>query len=299
MDTLEQQYGGHFSEAQKKKVLGYYGLFIPSVLCSSYKTLHGTAFSEVERRRVTLFGILTPVGDDLFDIEKLDPGSISQIAYHPQTYTANSFLSAVAKEIQTTLIESVPNRQAYMEASKNVFEVQVDTIAQTDPSITDDAIERITYAKGGYSVIIYHQTLNEVADGALWEALFYVGSLMQLANDCFDIYKDIHDGIYTLASRCSDYRLLRQRYISRVKQTNRLIAALPYSKSQKQEFSVVMHAVISRGLIAINRMIRLQDQVGKPVDTLTLSRKQLICDMEKPRYIAEWLYYTLKMPFWK
>jgi hypothetical protein len=180
-----------------------------------------------------------------------------------------------------------------------VFEIQIQTIKQTNPAITNEDIEKITYAKGGYSVIIYHQTLSDIASDDMLKALYHIGSLMQFANDCFDIYKDIHDGIYTLASRCDDYRKIKNQYLQRVKETTNLIMALPYSKSKKQEFAIIMYSVIAQGLVAIDRMIKLQDKLGAPLNCLKLERKQLVCDMQEPRNVARWIYYAYKLPMLK
>src|ERR1700759_5204031 len=100
LDELEKKYNGKFQPEQRKKILDYYGLFITSFLCSSYKRLYGKVLSDDERKRATLFGVLTPVGDDLFDIDKLDKESIRQITFHPETFNARTFSSHVAKELQ-------------------------------------------------------------------------------------------------------------------------------------------------------------------------------------------------------
>src|SRR4029077_13259437 len=71
LDGLEKKYNGRFQPEQRGKILNYYGLFITSFLCSSYKRLYGRRLGAEERKRATLFGVLTPVGDDLFDIDKL------------------------------------------------------------------------------------------------------------------------------------------------------------------------------------------------------------------------------------
>ena len=81
LDELEKKYNGQFQPEQKQKILKYYGLFITSFLCSSYKRLSGKSLTQGERKRATLFGILTPVGDDLFDIDKLNIESIRQITF--------------------------------------------------------------------------------------------------------------------------------------------------------------------------------------------------------------------------
>ena len=115
LDELEAKYGGVFQAEQKKKIVEYYGLFITSFLCSSYKRLHGTELSEQERKRATLFGILTPVGDDLFDIDKLDIQQIKTLTFQPEVFTATTFAGSVAKEIQTCLLNEVPHLDEYLD----------------------------------------------------------------------------------------------------------------------------------------------------------------------------------------
>ncbi len=180
-------------------------------------------------------------------------------------------------------------------ASKNVFEIQIETIKQTNPLITDEEIERITYAKGGYSVIIYHETLKK-ASPEMWQALFYVGSLMQLANDIFDMHKDVPDGIYTLPNRCTDFSALKKKYMDRVAECYRLIYALPYTKKNKTEFCIVMNFIISRGVVALDHFINLEKEKGRPLHIASLTRKEIICDMQKPSNILRWLKYMYTLP---
>ena len=118
---LQNKFDGKFDEEQLKKIRQYYGLFIPTILCSSYKHLYDKGYTEAERKRATLFGILTPVGDDLFDIDKLDAEAITLITYEPQRYNANTFSARVAKEIQSFMLQNVPYKKEYLEAAKNVF----------------------------------------------------------------------------------------------------------------------------------------------------------------------------------
>ncbi len=293
---LEKKYSGQFSEQQIKKIKSYYGLFIPAVLCASYKRLYNEPFTVAERKRATLFGILTPVGDDLFDIDKLDEDSIRNITYSPETYEPQSFSASVAKEIQTFLLNDVVHQGDYLQSARNVFEIQLETKKQTDPAIRDAELERITFSKGGYSVIIYHSILNNKASEAMTYALFNVGSLMQLTNDIFDMHKDLPDGIVTLPDRCTDFQSLKHKFLEKVTETNRSIYALPFQKKQKEEFCIVMNFIISRGLVALDKMIRLEQRLGKPLRLQRLTRQQIVCDMQKPGNILRWLFYIYRVP---
>jgi hypothetical protein len=294
LNELEAKYSGKFQEEQRKKIINYYGLFITSFLCSNYKRLYGKTLTNEERKRATLFGILTPVGDDLFDIDKLDNEDIKAITFHPDDFTATTFSSHVAKEIQTFLLNDVPHKNEYLEASKNVLEIQIATVKQTDLNISRQELEHITYTKGAVSVIIYHQCLNKAADEQMQEVLFYIGSLYQLGNDIFDVFKDVRDTIYTLINTCEDFIAFKNNFLLRIQTQNKKMMALPYPKKNKKEFCIIMNTINARSVVALDQFISLQKKKGR-IDWQKLQRKDMIVDMEKPKNIIKWLWYTFKL----
>ncbi len=294
IETLEKKYDGHFHKGQREKILNYYGLFIPAVLAASYKRLYKTILSDDERKRVTLFGILTPVGDDLFDIDQLDIAAIHTITYTPHLYQDSHFTAHVACEIQDFLLHHVPNVAAYTLAAKHVFDIQIETLKQLDANISEEEIAHITFCKGGYSVIIYHEVMH-AADDALRAALFDVGSLMQLANDLFDLHKDIPDGIQTLPARCTNFSALKKTYYNLSLQCNKKIRDLDFDKKEKEIFLIKMQFIITRGLVALDHFIQIENANGGALRMDTLSRKALITDMQKPSNIFKWLRYLIKM----
>lgn len=296
LDELEVKHNGTFQPEQKKKITDYYGLFITSFLCSSYKRLYGKNLTEEERKRATLFGILTPVGDDLFDIDQLSTDSIREITFTPETFTATTFSEKVAKEIQTYLLNSVPHEDEYLQASADVLNIQAETIKQTDKSIDIAELRRITYTKGAVSVVIYHQCLDDIASEEMLDALFYIGSLYQVGNDLFDLYKDVRDDIYTLVNTCSNFILFRQQFLDRVRMQNEKIALLPYDEEKKKDFRIIMNTINARSMVAINHFIRMQKKTVQPVDWWKQKRKNMIVDMEQPVNFIEWLYYIYKLP---
>ncbi|HWB24789.1 MAG TPA: hypothetical protein VG738_04885 [Chitinophagaceae bacterium] len=300
LDELEQRHHGTFQPEQRGKILKYYGLFITSFLCSSYKRLYGQPLTAGERKRATLFGVLTPVGDDLFDIDKLPIEDIRTITYHPEDYTATTFSAGVAKEIQTYLLANVPHKKEYLEASKNVLDIQIETVKQTKTSITKEEIERITHTKGAVSVIIYHQSLDVAASLQMLDVLFYVGSLYQLGNDIFDLYKDVRDNIYTLVNTCDDFLAFRKMFVERIIAQNRRIMSLPYKEKDKKEFCIIMNTINARSMVAIDQFLRLQKKLGsKKINWWQLERKDMIVDMEKKINLLRWLNYVRLLPKWK
>lgn len=296
LSELENKYQGNFSEEQLFKINQYYGLLIGPILCGSYKMLYDQAFSMEERKRATLFGILTPLGDDLFDVHHLSIEKISTLTFEPDQYQAKLFAENVVKEIQSALLLEVPHKEAYIKASKDVLDLQVATTAQTSPEIEKNHLLEITYRKGAVSVIIYHQILSTAVNEQMMKVLEEVGGLYQLGNDLFDVYKDTRDGIYTIPNTCTDFKELKTVFVSKVKYMNRLINALPYSNNRKEKFKIIMNSINARSMVAIDEWIAFQKKYGANVNLKSFERKALIIDMERPSLFIKWLYYMWKLP---
>lgn len=299
LNELEQKYEGHFTPEQRDKILKYYGLFIASFLCSSYKRLYGKTLNSEERKRAALFGILTPVGDDLFEEDHLSLQEVEQLTFHPEQFKAATFLSKVAKEIQLYFMQHIEDKENYIKASKAVLQAQLETVRQTNEHITKQELKEITYKKGAVSVIIYHAVLQETLTQNMYEVLFYVGSLFQLGNDIFDLYKDVRDGIYTLVNTCTDFVQLKNEFLERVKQQNILIEQLPYNKKAKEEFCIVMNTINARSMVALQQLIQFQKQHKGKINWKQCSRKDMIVDMEKPANLLKWLRYIYSLPLLK
>ena len=146
------------------------------------------------------------------------------------------------------------------------------------------------------SVIIYHQCLDEIADEQMLDVLFMVGSLYQLGNDIFDLYKDVRDNIYTLINTCEDYVLFKEGFMERVSLQNQKIMALPYKAKDKKEFCIVMNTINARSVVALDQFIKLQKKTGGAIDWWKLERKDMIVDMEKPLNLLRWMRYIKKLP---
>ena len=73
------------------------------------------------------------------------------------------------------------------------------------------------------------------------------------------------------------------------------VSALPYPKKDKEYFMIRMLLIICSGLVAINYMIKLEKIKGKPVNWFTLSRKELVIDMQKPKNLILWFLSLWKL----
>ena len=289
LNRLEKQYFGSFSKEQKKKIINYYGLFISSILCSNIKKLYSAPYSIEEREKATYFGILTPVGDDLFDIEQLPLEALKKLSLTPNEYQPTTFSAFVAKDIQLLLASNVKNPAKYLEDSFYVFSSQVDTLKQTDSSISKSELERITFEKGGYSVLLFHHALNEELTDEMHDMLFLLGSILQLGNDIFDIYKDVHEGIYTLITQSTDLTIERKLLLKLLGEFKQTTNNLPLKTANIANFQSIMIAINARSLTALDKLIEFQKRSQIPLNWNICNRKDLICDLENPVYFTKWL----------
>ena len=84
--------------------------------------------------------------------------------------------------------------------------------------------------------------------------------------------------------------------MEKVSYMNQLIYSLPYEKEKLEKFSIILHSINARSMVAIEEWTAFQDKYGKDVDLKRFERKALIIDMEKPRLFVRWLYHTWKLP---
>jgi hypothetical protein len=147
--------------------------------------------------------------------------------------------------------------------------------------VTDEALLSITTRKGGYCLLMCRHYLDTPylpeAD-ATWYAL---GGVIQLTNDLYDIYKDMQEGIITLAIRAKQYEAIYALYHKHAEALNESIRKLPVRNSRKTDLSIILNVIASFGYVALDNLKRLQANNSILPAFDTLPRKELIIDMEK------------------
>lgn len=295
--SLETKCDGHFSNEQLFKIKRYYALFIPTLICSQLKYIYSQRLSEKERARATLFGILTPLYDDLFDLESLSEKDYKLITLKPHEFNGWSFQTRVIKLLQSELINTTINSENYLEACEKVMEAQLRSKNQRNSSISKSDLEKITYDKGGYSMLLYLQLLNPDKFPGVQELAYTLGSVYQLCNDVFDLYKDVRDGIYTLPNTCSDLVALKKNLILRIKTQNAELRQLDLDLNKTRHLLISLNLVNARALVALDHLIRsLPLAAPDPFNYWkSQARHDVIVDMEKPANILKWIGYTYKI----
>lgn len=287
--SLEEKYKGSFTPYQRSKIFNSYCLYVPIIVSLSINKLIGQSFPLQHRKSSTMMGLLTPLYDDLFDELNLDTKEIQQLTINPNEYQTDIFLPKVVKEIGMDLINVAADKNAYLKASEEVLQIQVDTMQQFNPNTSSAILEKITWNKAMISFVYYYSHPFGNPSEEMKQALYEVGGLQQFCNDLFDMYKDCKTNNYTLANTCKDFTELKKFFFAKNKVMFQKVMALPYPKKDKAYFLLRMLSIISSGLVAIDYMIKLENKRGKNIDWFKVERKDLIIDMAKPWNLLLWL----------
>ena len=147
--------------------------------------------------------------------------------------------------------------------------------------MSDETLLSITTRKGGYSLLMCRHYLDTPylpeAD-ATWYAL---GGVIQLTNDLYDIYKDMQEGIITLAIRAKQHEVIYALFHKHAQALNESIRKLPVTNSHKSDLSIILNVIAAFGYVALDNLARLQGNKASLPAFETLARKELIIDMEK------------------
>jgi hypothetical protein len=273
---------GTIDEEDLKKIEKYYGLAVPAILGEAYADLRGKPLSERERTAATFLGASTGLFDDFFDKKELTDEYVKNLYTYPETFTGQNSNEQLCNYCWTQALTFATSKSLLLKFAAKVHEAQIESRKQVSADVAPHVIREITFDKGGFSVIFY---LALFYDKIPYEDeyLFYnVGALLQLENDLFDVYKDSRANINTLVTMGEDMELVYALYADQWKKVCLLIKETAYPAKGKKAFASLLAALVSRGFVCLQMLQKRQKENNGKFDPHAFSRKQLICDMEKP-----------------
>jgi len=283
LHTVEEKFDGKFDKKTLEKIVKRYSIQ-QHFINDSFSSLFGRNNIEKEKERNLLYFIMVSVYDDFFDDKTLTIDEIDSIFYHPETFNPQTFFEKVFIYTHTRLLNDVADKAQYFKDFEGLHIAQKDSLEQFNPNVTDEALLSITTRKGGYCLLMcrhYLDTPYLPAADATWYAL---GGVIQLTNDLYDIYKDMQEGIITLAVRAKQYEAIYALYAKHAEALNETIRQLPVSHARKMDLSIILNVIAAFGYVALDNLKRLQANNSNnsilPVFD-ALPRKELIIDMEK------------------
>ncbi|RXK86152.1 hypothetical protein [Filimonas effusa] len=293
LSEIEKQLGGRFQPATRRKIAISYGLYNP-MICDAFGRLHGRLTTDAEKERLIHYFICSSLFDDFTDHGTISEAQLLSLSFCPEDHKAVSFDEKAFQQSHLLLWNYVADKPAYEKVTKALYKAQLLSKEQHNSQLPDETLLDITFTKGGYSVLLCRYYLDLPAN-ATEEACWYrIGTIIQLTNDLFDIYKDLADNIDTLPNRMTNAYVFEQFFREQMGKMDGLIRQLPYGRQRIQGFRLAMSGIYGLGLVAIDQLKAIQgDQLQLP-DFGSLPRKALIVDMEKTRNLVKCLRHAYK-----
>jgi len=286
---------GTLTEADVSKMLRYYGLAVPGILGEAFAALRSSSLSEKERRGCTWLGATTGLFDDFFENTSLADGYIELLYRQPAMYTGNNANEKLANHCWRIALIHAANADLLKDMAGMVHRSQSESRLQKNNNPGREALQRITFDKGGYSVLFYMAFFYKAITPADETLFYHAGALLQLENDLFDVYKDHQGRITTLVTCGMKIASLRTIYLDLWAKTKQYLLETSYSPAGKNQFRKILCGLVSRGLVCLDMLQQRENENNGFFDPAAFTRKQLICDMEKPVNLLLTMHYYAKI----
>ena len=274
-----------------------YGYAVPAMIGETFCVLRGLKMSEKERLAMTYLGTITGLFDDFFDKKNRSVAEIELLIENPtESYTSNSYEKLIVTLFNKVLVNCSDENQLKTYC-RQVFEAQVMSRKQVLPDIKRDEIQEIIFQKGGVSMLLYSCALDGNLSETDKDIIYKLGSIGQLENDMFDVYKDFHEGIKTLVTTETNIGKLRKLYNQLIAEIFNLVDETTYPAKNKHAFLRILALVLCRGSVCLDYLEKNEKKSDNVFSIKDYQKKDLICNMEHPYHFFKLLHYTSKMQY--
>lgn len=291
LQCMEEKLQGKFDDATFKKVVKSHSVFL-AIVNDAFTLLHGRKTNAGEQERSINYFICSSIFDNFFDEKLLGVDQIESVTFQPKQFIPSTFDQKAFLQAHLFLLNGMQDTEDYFVVLRKEFDAQSASMRQFDKAISNQEIQEITFEKGGNAVLMCRYYLDVQPTKEEEECWYQLGTMIQLSNDLFDIYKDLQHDNQTLAVRCTDAYAMERLYLKQVYAMKKNIAALPYAENSKRTFSISMAATYALGLMGIDQLKRLQQGSTQLPSLKLLPRESLIIDMEKPINIWRWIKFV-------
>ena len=105
------------------------------------------------------------------------------------------------------------------------------------------------------------------------------------------------EGINTLVTRANHIRDLKAIYQNQLDKAFSAIKSLPYPDHNKKLYLRKLSLGISRCMVCLDQLENLEKRNRNVFSAADFSRRELVCDMEKPGNLLRSLHHHLGTPF--
>jgi hypothetical protein len=280
MKDLEQKHQGKFDPSAIKKAARFQG--VQQVFINdAFTQLVDRDSNSFESTSNKLYFTLTGLYDDIIDQQLIDEKTLNQLFEDPTLTQTDLFETKVLVDVHLNLLNRVKNISDYKSILTNVHQAQKDSLQQINTQIDKNALLDITLRKGGYSLLMCKQYIDLPNSKELDQCWYYLGGVIQITNDLFDIYKDLQEGIQTIPNTTKNLNDIEIVYNQLVHNFIQSLHQLPFEKSKIDILKIKLSPIPAFGYIAIQNLSNIQGQQNTLPDLNKIPRKDLIIDMEK------------------
>jgi hypothetical protein len=288
---------GSLDEADYKKIREYYGLAVPAILGEAFCELRGYAMNENERCASTCQGAMTGLFDDFFDKDKLSE-EIIQDKIEGISSPLKKSNEKLFDIFYNKALNAVHDKSAMQESLQKVYKAQVDSKEQLK-NISVERLLQITVNKGGSSLQFYRTAFSHPLTSHEDEMLYQAGGVMQMANDIFDINKDLQNNINTFVTTAKQINDVRIIFNSHLESFYRAATNAYFPPKNIRKFSEVLSlGIFSRCFVCLDQLEKNESLTSNEFQPQKYNRKQLVCDMDQKKNMLHSAAYHLKtFPF--
>jgi hypothetical protein len=273
LDALLKPYGFALNAEHHKRIFFYTAQ--SAITNHWFSLLRGKPPTPQERSHAIYLGAFTPIADDLMDSTGQ---TFEQLVRAKKNDTADAILFAYLLEKLQPLIHESPLFATYF---KKAHEAQNRSLKQLGKEkLGIEELKQISFDKGGYYTTLYRMVLQNPPKKGEEAAIYTLGAILQVLNDLFDIYKDLHNGVQTLATNTADINYIAEVLMNLENTFTTEFFALDYPAKNKHKAYTAIMAIVTRGHVALAHYRKLQGE-ATTLDIAAYQRKPLIVDMEK------------------
>ena len=240
-----------------------------------FSTLRGYKPNTAEVQHALYLGAFTPIADDLMDSTGQTFEALKQMQ---KTDTTDAILFDYLFSKLNPLLET---NTLFAEYFKKAHEAQNRSLKQLQQEPLDlEELKTISFDKGGFYTTLYRMVLTNPPVPGEEKAIYLLGAILQILNDLFDIHKDYHNSVQTLATNTANIFYIKEILQELEADFKKVFFHLDYPTGQKQKSFIGIMAIVTRGHVALDYYGKLQGTIPQ-LNIGSYPRKTLIVDMEK------------------
>ncbi|MBI1221638.1 MAG: hypothetical protein GC180_03455 [Bacteroidetes bacterium] len=256
--------------------------------------LRGSKLNPTEKRRAVYLGAISALVDDIADDLKLNSKQIRErIAALQSEDPIELHVASILYQKLVNTMESSEQVDALLEQVSIAQDASLKQ--ESKQKLSEEELKKITFEKGGYTVQLTASFLDIKSSQEENEAFMAFGYNVQLIDDMFDLWEDRQSNRQTLYTNSADMCVNAEHFRKNIHQVCTKIMQIKSNPKNLRHFLLFIVSFISRGMVCTDQLLALQEKTGLPFKIDHFPRKDLICDMEKPRNILRSIHYSIKL----